>query len=158
MLCDSKYSEENWIACARNGKDKNSSAMKHSDASSVHIVSACFSLSDRCSESTKRYGMSAQKRRDKQKDKGVVYWQSRQTPPVWTMVCTRFDRGPVWRTVWIHRRQNFILDTYRLQFFTDCQVQCHITRANRKNVRNDKWTWEILFIGLLYTITDNFHT
>lgn len=116
MFCDSKYREENWIACTRNGKDKNSSAMKHStltlrlyipyprafrfpiDAQRVPSAMECQLKRDKTNRRT----------RELSTDKAVRRRRYR--------LCTRFDRGPVWRTVWIHRRQNFILDTYRFQF------------------------------------------
>lgn len=100
---------KNWIACAwkldkRKRWELICDEVWHCGASSAHTVSlARLSLSDRCSESAKRHGMSVQKRQDKQKDKGVVYWQSRQTP-VRTMY-TIADRS----SVGSYRRQNFIL-------------------------------------------------
>lgn len=99
---DSKQSRENWIACARKLSKRWELICDetwHCGASLPHTMSrARLSLSDRCLERVlgTMDGMLAQKRQDKQKDKGVVYWQSRQTP-VRTMYTTRSRTGLAYR-------------------------------------------------------------
>lgn len=156
---DSEQSRENWIACARKlGKRKRWELIcdeaRQCGASSAHTVSrARLSLSDRCSESAKRHGMSAQKRQDKQKDKGVVYWQSRQTP-VRTIYTTRSRTGLAYR--WNPSKAEFHpSSTCHFHFLPIAKYDVtSCAQPEKKNFRNDEWTWEVLCRTLIHG--DNF--
>lgn len=122
---------------------------QHSDASSAHAISACFSLSDRCSERVPS-AMECQLKRDKTNRRTRELSTDKAVRRLRYGLCTRFDRGPVWHTVWIHRRQNFILDTYRIQFLPIARYNV-ISRANGRNFLSDSRTPSLIIFAHNFT-------
>lgn len=70
----------------------------------------------------------SRKRQDKQEDKRVAYWQSRQTS-VWTMYTIRSQTGLTYR--WNPSEVEFHPRYVSLPVFTDCQVRCHVAQTER---------------------------
>lgn len=158
MLRDTKQSEENWITCVRNGKDENSSEMKHSTLTLRHtLYPRAFRFPIDAQRERVPSAMECQLKRDKTNRRTRELSTDKAVRRLRYGLCTRFDRGPVWHTVWIHRRQNFILDTYRIQFLPIAKYNVISCARTEKNIKNDKWTWEIFFLSdSWYTVADNF--